>query len=456
MKREITKEFIAWQNRKNHKPLIVRGARQVGKTYVIEDFAGTHFQNYLKINFEEQIELKSIFKTCNVKRIQDELSILFSIDIFPGQTLLFFDEIQACPEAIVSLRYFYEQYPDLHIIAAGSLLDFTLKELNYSMPVGRVEFCYMFPMSFKEFLQALSQDRLIKYIKDFTFDENFSKSIHHNILEYLRLYLFIGGMPEVVKAYVSQEKLTDIERIQSNILTTLQYDFAKYGTKKQQEYLLSVFRYSAHNIGKKVKYVNIDRDIRSANIKKAFKRLELSRLLQLITHTNTNCIPLLNGANKDIYKPLFLDIGLANHLCGIRLIEIEKIFTSYEGALAEQFVGQELLTTGAAYLDPKLFYWTREERNSNAEIDYVYQYNNNIFPIEVKSGKSGSLKSLHVYLFEKKLHYGIRFNSDIPSIGKFTIKVRTANQAEELEYRLISLPLYMCFQLPGIIQNLLE
>ena len=453
MKRAIAKEFIDWKNRTNRKPLIVRGARQVGKTYSIEQFASSYFKNIIKINFEEQNELKAIFKTRKTDQILNELSILYATDIIQGETLIFLDEIQACPEAIVTLRYFFEKHPDLHIIAAGSLLDFALKEMKYSMPVGRIEFCYMYPLSFKEFIIALSEDRILNYIENYSIDSDFSPAIHNKILELLRLYLFIGGMPEAVKTYIDGKQLSQVERVHSSVLTTLQYDFAKYGNRNQQEYLVSVLKYSAQNIGKKVKYANIDRDVRSSFLKDSFHKLELARLLHSIRHTSASRIPLANHVNENIYKPLFMDIGLANHLCGIRLIELEKIFTSHEGAMAEQFIGQELLTMIPPYIDPKLYYWTREQKNANAEIDYVYQHNNSIYPIEVKAGKTGSLKSLHVYLFEKNLKTGIRFNLDLPSVGKFNTKVRTRNKDGEIEYILISLPLYMCFHLPELLHT---
>ncbi|MCI0696526.1 AAA family ATPase [candidate division KSB1 bacterium] len=450
MYREIDTELLNWKDRENRKPLIVRGARQVGKTHSIEKFARLHFANFIKINFEEQIELKPLFKNFDIDRILNDLSILFSTMISPGRTLIFLDEIQACPEAIVSLRYFYEKRPSLHVIAAGSLLDFTLKEMNYAMPVGRVEFCYMYPMSFKEFLLALSQDRLVSYIQNYELHQDFSQVIHQKILDYLRMYLFVGGMPEAVKTCLTQ-KPPEVERIHSNILTALQFDFAKYGTKQQQEHLLSVFRYCARNVGKKVKYANIDREVRSENLKQAFQRLQSSRLLHLVHHTNASRIPLMNGVKENIYKPLFLDIGLANHLSGIRLIELENILTNNEGALAEQFIGQELLTLTPPYMDSKLYYWTREERNANAEVDYVFQWNNSLIPVEVKAGKTGSLKSLHVYLLEKRLNTAIRFNLDKPSIGTFQTKTSTGKIQTEIEFQLLSLPLYMCFQLPEII-----
>ncbi len=454
MKRKISQELIDWKIRAHRKPLIVRGARQVGKTYSIEQFGRSQFKNMIKINFEEQDELKLIFKGQKVNQILDELSILYATDIVAGETLIFLDEIQACPEAILTLRYFYEQHPGLHIIAAGSLLDFTLQEMKYSMPVGRIEFCNMYPLSFREFMIASENDRILNYIENYQPGSDFSLTIHHKIVELLRLYLFIGGMPEAVKAYLDTRQLTAVERIHSSILTTLQYDFAKYGNRNQQEHLVSVFKYSARNIGKNVKYVNINRDIRSLYLKESFKRLELARLVYPVYHTSTSQIPLANHVNENIFKPIFMDLGLANHLSGIRLIELDKILTSHEGALAEQFIGQELLTLNPLYLDPTLYYWTRAEKSANAEIDYLFQHRNSIYPIEVKAGKTGSLKSLQVYLFEKDIETGIRFNLDLPTLGKFKTNVNVGHQSGEIEFTLLSLPLYMCCILPELLNRL--
>jgi len=454
MKRDIIQLFIDWKSRKTRKPLIVRGARQVGKTYAINEFANEHFINTVSINLEESIELRSIFKTNNPKSIIEELSILKKTNIIPGQTLLFIDEIQACPEAIVSLRYFYEQMPQLHIITAGSLLDHILSEMKLSMPVGRVEFCYMYPMSFKEFLWAMSETKLADYIDHFTFDQSFSEAIHNRLLDLMRYFIFIGGMPEAVRVYIENQKLIDVERVHSSILTSLQYDFAKYGTKSQQGYLSSVLNYVALNTGKKIKYVNIDKETRSINLKEAFYKLELSRVINLVRHTASAGVPLSTHLNSNVFKAFFLDIGLANHLCKIQLIDPLNLLTINEGALAEQFAEQELINIENQFDEPRLYYWAREEKNANAEVDFLFQHNNIVYPVEVKSGKTGTLKSMHVYLFEKKLKTGIRFNTDTPSIGEFKTKVRTVATNTEINIQLISLPLYMINQLPRLINEL--
>ena len=454
MKRDIIQLFIEWKGRENRKPLVVRGARQVGKTYSVSEFARQQFANAVTINLEESPEMKSMFKTNNPVSIIQELSVLKSTDIVPGQTLLFIDEIQSCPDAIVCLRYFYEQMPQLHVIAAGSLLDQTLSEIQRSMPVGRVEFCYMNPMNFKEFLWAISEEKLAAYIATFVLGEPFSEAIHKKLLDLMRYYIFIGGMPEAVKGFAENRKLIDVERVQSSILTSLQYDFAKYGAKSQQRHLTSVFNYVARNTGKKIKYVNIDHEVRSINLKEAFYQLEMSRVVSLVKHTASAGIPLTTHLNPDIFKAFFLDIGLANHLCKIQIIDPLKLFTINEGALAEQFVCQELLALTTSFDEPQLFYWVREERNSNAEIDFIFQHDNSIFPIEVKAGKTGALKSMHVYLFEKKLKTGIRINTDTPSIGNFKTKVRSGTTQAEITIQLLSLPIYMTNQLPRLLNSL--
>jgi len=271
----------------------------------------------------------------------------------------------------------------------------------------------------------------------------------------MRYYVFIGGMPEAVKVFIESRKLIDIERVQSSILTSLQYDFAKYGSKSQQRHLTSVLKYVARNTGKKIKYVNIDHEVRSINLKEAFYQLEMSRVVNLIKHTSSAGVPLTTHLNPDIFKAFFLDIGLANHLCKIQLIDPLKILTVNEGALAEQFVCQELLNLAASFDEPQLYYWVREERNSNAEIDFIFHNGNSIYPIEVKAGKTGTLKSMHVYLFEKKLKTGIRLNNDTPSLGEFKIKVRSGTNISEITIQLLSLPLYMTNQMPRLLNSLL-
>jgi predicted AAA+ superfamily ATPase len=261
-------------------------------------------------------------------------------------------------------------------------------------------------------------------------------------------------MPEAVKIFAENQQLLEVERVHSSILTSLQYDFIKYGSKNQQRYLASVLQYVAQNTGKKIKYVNIDREARSVNLKEAFYQLEMSRIITLARHTASPGIPLTAHISQDIFKAFFVDIGLANHLCKIRLTDPAQILTVNEGALAEQLAAQELLPLATAFDDPHLYYWIREEKNANAEVDFLFQHNNLVYPVEVKAGKTGTLKSMQVYLAEKKLPTGIRLNTDLPSIGEFTTKVRSGSTSSEITFRLVSLPLYMTHQLPRLLDTI--
>ncbi len=457
MKREIESYLLLWKESINRKPLIIRGARQVGKTFTIEKFGRKHFEHFLLLNAEQDNNLAKIFESKNPVMIASELSALYNIPVLEGKTLLFIDEIQLLPEAIASLRYFHEQMPELHIVAAGSLLDHTLNEFPYSMPVGRVEFAYMYPLNFREFLRALNQNGLIKYVINFDFNTPFSKALHQKLLQFLRLYFFIGGMPEAVKIYAETNNLPEVSKVHNSILTSFQYDFAKYGSRNEQQFLNQSLQYAAINIGKKIKYSAINNSVHSSYIKNALLKLEMSRVIHLIRKTKSSKIPINQYVDDGIFKPLFLDIGLVCSLLRIKLTDLTNLITDFEGSLAEQFTGQELLTSFDFFEDAKLYYWIREAKNTNAEIDFLYQINNNIYPVEVKAGKTGTLKSLQVYLAEKKETTGIRFNTDLPSIGE-NLKATVMIKGEKLQinYRLISLPLYFASLLNKIDSLILD
>jgi len=451
MKREIIQHLLEWKNRNDRNPLIIRGARQVGKTYIIEEFAKADFKNCLKINLEERPELKKLFFDNDVKRILTEISIILNEDVSLGSTLLFIDEIQTSPEAILSLRYFKERVPELHVICAGSLLDHTLNEMKLPMPVGRVEFMYMYPMNFKEFLVAINKEKLVSYIEEYDFTKPFSEVIHNQIAQQLRFYFFIGGMPAAVKNYAENTKLSEIQRVHNNILTSIQYDFAKYGTRKQQEYLNIVLKYCGRYPGRKIKYSNIDREIRSTYLKESIEKLALSRIIHIIKHSNARKVPLTEYVKEDVYKTAFMDIGFVNQLNQIELTALDNLVTANEGMLAEQFIAQELVNIQHVFLNPELFYWSREEKSSNAEIDFIFQHKNKIYPVEVKAGKTGTLKSMQMYLYEKKVKDGIRFNMDLPNSGRFNTKMNVPDKNVELSWTLLSLPLYMVSELRRLI-----
>ena len=442
MYREYIEFLKDWKQRKTRKPLIIRGARQVGKTYLIEQFA-EEFEIFITINFEKNIEYKDIFITNNVIDILENISLAFGTKIVAQKTLLFLDEIQVCPEAITTLRYFYENIPELHVIAAGSLLDHVLNDMNYSMPVGRVEFMYMYPLNFREFLLANDENMIVDFLSSYHPGKNISIVIHNKLLKLLRTYFFIGGMPEAVKVYIETSDLLEVERVHESILTSMEIDFSKYDKNSNYDYLRMVLRYVPRGIGKKFKYVNVNFSVKSAYLKQAFRKLEMSRIVHRISATSSANIPLIQHVKDNVFKPIFFDIGLATHLAKVRLMNLENLMLVNEGDLAEQFIGQQLLTQKPFFIDKELFYWIREKRDSNAELDYLVESGNKVIPIEVKAGKTGTLKSLHVFMLEKHKELAVRFNIDFPSLVDVKTSIKMGNSIKQVEYKLLSLPMYL-------------
>ena len=395
MERNITKSLLVWKEKQNRKPLIVRGARQTGKSFSITAFGNSEFEGTTHIiNFERRPDLHLVFEqNYEILRIISELEILIKKKITPGKDLLFFDEIQECPKAIVSLRYFYEEIPELHVIAAGSLLEFALMDISF--PVGRVQLLNMYPMSFYEFLRATGNDIAADII--YNEPKELSESVHNMLNGEVRKYFFIGGMPECVKTYVDKKSFAEVFEIQSDLINTFRQDFTKYAGKADSSCLNLVLFNVSQKVGGQIKYSELADGFSNPTIKKAFDLLETARLFKKVKGANPSGIPLGASANDKKFKAVMLDIGLMSHLNGINIsIEYMKsdLLSVFRGALAEQFVGQEIL----ASTNSELYYWARDASGSSAETDYLIEKQNKVVPVEVKSGKSGSLKSLHLLL----------------------------------------------------------
>ena len=454
MYRQSLKFLEDWKRRKTRKPLIIRGARQVGKTYLVEEFGG-EFENFVTINFEEDTKYNKLFTENDIESIIENIGFAQGEKIDPEKTLLFLDEIQAFPGAITTLRYFYEKKPEIFVIAAGSLLDHILNEMDYHMPVGRVEFMYLYPLSFKEFILANNEDMIVGFLEKLDLGKEIPSVVHSKMLKLLRAYFFVGGMPEAVNTYIESGDLLEVERVHESILTSLEIDFSKYGKNVNFDHLRSVLQYVPRGLGKKVKYVNVDPLVKSGYLKKSFRKLELSRILHRISATPSAKTPLKLYAKNEVFKPLFFDIGLVSHRLKVRLLDLENLMLVNEGELAEQFIGQQLLTREPYFIDWDLFYWAREKKDANAEIDYLIEIGNKVVPLEVKAGKTGSMKSLHVFMAEKHKKFAIRFNSGLPGFTDIKTRVRIGNSINEVEYELLSLPLYMVnfiddIKIPGI------
>ncbi len=426
MKRFIEDILIKWKDERGRKPLILSGARQVGKSYVIEHNFARHFEQLLSINFEKQPEFHSCFKSgYDPVRILRRIEALAGQRLMIGRTLLFFDEVQFCPEAIISLRYFFEEMPDLHIIAAGSLLEFTIEKI--SMPVGRVTFRHLGPMSFEEFLFNSGNQVLLDEIREHSVSRPFPEALHDRAISLLKEYMAIGGMPQVIASYINHQDYLRCQELLTDLLESYLKDFPKYSSKRLDlKYIDTVFSRIPHLIGNQFKFVQISRDIQSKYLRDGLDLLDKADLVKLIYKTSG--IPLGAYYNPQRFKLLFIDVGLMQRACDLNIAR--WITDSYNlinaGSVSEQFVGQEICAN-ANFKREKLYYWARDKRGSSAEIDYMIEHRSGVTPVEVKAGTSGRLKSMQLLL---------KTNPDI-SEG---IKVSLDNF--EKQNRIQSIPLY--------------
>jgi predicted AAA+ superfamily ATPase len=444
-----------WAALSTRKPLIIRGARQVGKSTIVQLLAKEAQLDLLTLNFEGQPELAQLFSTQNIEKTLKLLELQTQCAIVPGKTLLFLDEIQNVASTLLpALRYFYEKIPQLHVIATGSLLDFALQEANFSMPVGRVEYFFLGPLSFEEFLGALGEKSLSLFLDEYQLQDSLPLIIHTRLMDLLQHYLIIGGMPEAVAAYTKNHNYDNAERVKHSILNTYQDDFGKYSAPDTHNRMRKIFKALPGLVGKKIKYSYISRDEKSLVIAQALEKLCFARVAYLVKHSACNGVPLGAEVNEKIFKPLFLDVGLVCSSLGLNLLDIahaQELTLINSGAIAEQFIGQHLLYLNASYQEPQLYYWSREKKSSSAEVDYVISMGTKILPIEVKAGKSGTLRSLHYFLQEKSLSLGIKFNAHLPQL---TQEKSTLADGSQIEYRLLSLPLYFVGQLKRLLFQL--
>lgn len=456
MKRYALDTLMEWKNTTNRKPLVIRGARQVGKTELVRIFARQEFDSFIEINFDEHPGKASLFADEDIVTVIRYIEIDANQKIQPGRTLLFLDEIQAAPSVLARLRYFYEKIPQLHVICAGSLLDFALADLDYSTPVGRIEFLYLGPMSFGEFLLARGQERLGDYLASYTLPTEVPEAIHTKLLSFLREYFLIGGLPGVVNAYIqSGLEFEAAAREQHSILQTYYADFGKYKRKANVPFLQDIFRRIPTQAGKTVKYTALNPLARSLLVKESLDLLEKARLVYRVFHSDGNGIPLGAEVHPTYFKLIFLDTGLLSAFLGLRLTDF-KPNTEYtlihSGAVAEQYVGQHLLYEGEPWAEPSLYYWNRPNPGSTAEVDYLIQTKGNIVPVEVKAGTTGRLKSLQMFVQEKRVPLALRINSVVPSLHH----TRTAIAGKEaIPFALLSLPLYLVEQAQRLAGDIL-
>lgn len=442
MKRNIEKKLLSWKEQKNRLPLLIRGARQVGKTYLVEKFGRTHFKSLIAINFELQPEFCRCFDNLHPQHIINMINLLTNQTIIPGETLLFLDEIQDCPNAIKALRYFKEKLPALHVIGAGSLLEFTLNDASFRMPVGRVQFLYLRPLSFQEFLNATGHSQLQQYLTHLTLTDPIAAPIHKQLLKLVREYIVLGGMPAVLQEYINSEDFAACQAIQSSLLQTYRHDFGKYASKTHHKYLQRLFEKAPGLVAQHFKYVSVDPEMRSRDIKSALEMLQYAGLIHFVYATTASGIPLRSLINTKKFKLLFLDVGLIKRATKLEaeLLMQNNLLLINRGLIAEQLVGQELLAYSDHFDDGELYFWSREQKSSTAEVDFVITIGPHIYPIEVKSGTTGHLKSLKLFMDEKSAAVGIRISQHPLSFHE----------------KILSVPLYLIGELPRLVNRVQE
>ena len=447
--RSINKFFLEWKDRTKRKPLVIRGARQVGKTSAVNLFAVNSFKTYIYINLEQGDNLALFSRMNPVREVIQAIQLKFNKKIITGTTLIFIDEIQNSGIAMNQLRYFYEEMPDLHVAAAGSLLEVKMKSEGFSFPVGRVEYCYMYPVTFEEYLSAMGETESLHYINSVKPEKKIPVEIHNTLMKKYQEYLLVGGMPEAVARYAETKSLIDVDPVYESILTGFKDDVLKYASVAKAKYIQYLIEHAPKYIGLSIKYENFGGSgFRSREMSEAFDVLEKAMIISRVYASASGQLPIVNNLKKSS-KLLYLDTGLVNYQAGLRteIMNIQDINAVYHGQLSEQITGQTFLSQ-AIRKNVNLSYWYREQKGSISEIDYLISSHNKLIPVEVKSGKTGTLRSLHNFIDENRSNFAIRIYSGVIGIEK----IRTPNKKQ---FALFSIPFYLLHRIERLLDGVL-
>ena len=414
IERDVDRKLREWGVSDQRMPLLIRGARQVGKTSSVRHL-GERFKYFVEIDLNEHRELHELFsQMLTPQEICLQLSYAVNIPIEAGETLLFIDEIQSCPEAINKLRYFYEQYPELHLIAAGSLLEFVLADIP-SFGVGRIRSLFMYPFSFEEFLHANGEDLLVAAYQSASPEKPLNTIVHEKILQRFRSFILMGGMPRVVQEYVETKDLRRCQLVLNDLVVSYKDDFKKYRKRIPEERLTTVLESVARQHSGRFVYSNVNDNLSLSQVKITLELLVKAGLVYPVVHSAANGIPLGAETNERYQRMVLFDTGILMRMLGLNLAELfvrgVEILIN-KGSLAEVFVANELVKTSSCYEPPQLFCWHREKKDSQAEVDFVVQKGYDIIPIEVKAGTRGSMQSLRIFMQEKHSAYGVRTSQE--------------------------------------------
>ncbi len=447
-KRHIINNLEKWKTSSNRKPLILRGARQVGKTTLINEFAKNNYSQYITLNLERPAHLDYFRKYKDAKTL---VEALFLANNLPSnlrtETLLFIDEIQESPEAIALLRYLYEDVPELPVIAAGSLLEHVMNRVK-NFPVGRVEYLYLHPLNFAEYLNAKGHNAALEQLQNIPVQP----FAHDSLLGLFHEYAIIGGMPEVVSNYLEKGSIADLPPVYESIWATYKDDIEKYASNTTEAKVLKHIVSTAHlYIDHRIKFEKFGQsNYRSREVGEAMRNLDAAKIIQLIYPTSDVQPPLRPDLKKSP-RLQFLDTGLVNHELKIQaeLLAMTDLNNAYKGAIIPAYINQELLSLQTtSYQKPQ--FWTREKAQSSAEVDLVLSSHGKAIPVEIKSGKEGTLKSLHQFIDQADHPYAIRMYA-----GEFKVEEQLTSQLKK-PYLLMNLPYYLGTKLPAYIEFFLE
>ncbi len=442
--RNIIRHLEQWKTKKHRKPLVLRGARQVGKTSAVKIFAEKNFDDLIYINLDKAEDFNLFKDVQSLAEFEKTADIGLGKKIIPGATLVFIDEIQNTPNLIELLRFFYEELGELHVIAAGSLLEVKIEKQGLEMPVGRVEYAYMYPLTFFEFLEAVGEKKLLEYLTSVSLQEKMIPSgIHNRALELFNDYSRIGGMPEAVSLYVQKGSQDDLNSLYASLLIAYTEDIYKYSSQADVKYIRHALEQSPYFAGERITYEKFGgSNFRSREMSEAFGVLEKAMIVNQIEATESRQLPII-AKKKRAKKLLYLDVGFVNFKNNIQAeyLNLKNLSDVYRGKIAEQIVGQNLIT-GNVYSQRQLHYWAKEKPEGSAEVDFCFSSGGSIFGIEVKSGHSARLKSLFSFadsVLKSKLiriYGGSLKNEQITSGGK--------------KYNLLSVPFYLVNRIFGI------
>lgn len=440
--RGLWKNLENWRESKTRKPLVLRGARQVGKTTLVREF-GREYSHYIELNLEKSKDRELFEKTDDIDVLVD--SIFISNNVPSDQlsnTLLFIDEIQELPKAIQLLRYFYEEKPELHLISAGSLLEFALKDVP-SFPVGRVEFMYLHPFNFSEFLNANESQVVFNELNKIPV----SKAAHQTLMDLFNKYAIIGGMPEVIKTYLKEESMANLSKIYESIWSTYLADTEKYTTNSSSRNVMRhIMKTVAYEVDKRVKFQNFGNSTyRSREIGEAMRSLEMAKVIRLIYPTTSISPPIIPDFKKSPRIQL-LDTGIINYSLGIisEMLLMDNLIGTYKGAIIPHIIFQDLISLQSE-TEVSPHFWVREKKQSSAEVDLVYSIEGKLIPIEIKSGATGSLKSLHQFIEKSDHPYAVRIYG-----GEF--EIMEAKTPSGKTYILMNMPYYLGTKIPEYLR----